>query len=62
MSDKYGDKYRVHNWLKFGYSDIGEYIDEHHTDKPLRNDEVVDLLNSKDRKISELQQLIKEMM
>lgn len=61
MSDKYGDKYRVHNWVKFNYSEIGEYIDENHTDRPLRNDEIVDLLNSKDRRISELQQLIEDM-
>lgn len=61
MSDKYGDKYRVHNWVKFHYSEIGEYIDENHTDRPLRNDEIVDLLNSKDREISELQQLIEDM-
>lgn len=61
MSDKYGDKYRVHNWVKFNYSEIGEYIDENHTDRPLRNDEIVDLLNSKDREISELQQLIEDM-
>lgn len=38
-------RYRVHNWVKFNYSEIGEYIDENHTDKPLRNDEIVDLLN-----------------
>lgn len=46
MSNKYGDKYRVHNLVKFDYSQIGEYIDEYHTDRPLRNDEVVDLLNN----------------
>lgn len=38
-------KYRVHDWVKFNYSEIGEYIDENHTDRPLRNDEVVKLLN-----------------
>lgn len=46
MSNKYGDKYRVHNLVKFDYSQIDEYIDEYHTDRPLRNDEVVDLLNN----------------
>ena len=38
-------KYRVHDWVKFNYSEIGEYIGEDYTDKPLRNDEIVDLLN-----------------
>lgn len=38
-------KYRIHDWVKFQYSEIGEYIDENHTDRPLRNDEIVDLLN-----------------
>lgn len=51
MSNKYGDKYRVHNLVKFDYSQIGEYIDEFHTDRPLRNDELVDLLNEQDNKI-----------
>ena len=41
-------KYRVHNWVKFDYSEIGEYIGEGYTDKPLRNDEIVDLLNNYD--------------
>lgn len=40
------EKYRVHDWVKFSYSEIGEYIDENHTDRPLRNDEIVDLLNT----------------
>ena len=39
------EKYRVHEIVRLNYSDIGEYIDERHTDKPLRNDEVVELLN-----------------
>lgn len=39
------DKYRVHEITRFNYSDIGEYIDENHTDKPLRNDILVKLLN-----------------
>ena len=41
-------KYRVHDWVKFQYSEIGEYIGEDYTDKPLRNDEIVDLLNNYD--------------
>lgn len=39
------DKYRVHEIVRFNYSDIGEYIDENHTDRPLRNDILVELLN-----------------
>lgn len=39
------EKYRVHDIVKFNYSDISEYVDEYHTDTPLRNDEVVNLLN-----------------
>ena len=39
------DKYRVHEITRFNYSDIGEYIDENHTDRPLRNDILVKLLN-----------------
>ena len=37
--------YRVHDLVRFDYSQIGKYIDEDHTDKPLRNDELVQLLN-----------------
>ena len=55
MSNRYGDKYRVHNWVKFDYSQIGEYTDEFHTDRPLRNDELVDLLNEQDVRIKELE-------
>ena len=42
MSEK---RFRVNNLVKYDYSEIGEYIDENHTDRPLRNDEIVDLLN-----------------
>lgn len=38
-------KYRVHDFVKFDYSQIKEYIGEEYTDRPLRNDEIVDLLN-----------------
>lgn len=38
-------RFRVNDEVKYNYSEIGEYIDENHTDKPLRNDEVVELLN-----------------
>lgn len=47
-------KYRVHELGKFRYSDIGEYVDEDHTDRPLRNDELVDLLNNKEHTINEM--------
>lgn len=58
MNDKYGDKYRVHNLVKFDYSEIGKYIDENHTDKPLRNDEIVDLLNEQEKRINKLKETI----
>lgn len=48
-------KYRVHDWVKFQYSEIGEYIDENHTDRPLRNDIIVDLLNELDTQCSQLE-------
>lgn len=48
------EKYRVHELVKFSYSDIGEYIDEDHTDIPLRNDILVELLNKQDESINEL--------
>lgn len=51
MSEK---KYRVHKEVKFNYSEIGQYIDENHTDKPLRNDEIVDLLNEQEEEIKDL--------
>lgn len=44
MTEK--EKYVVHDLVKFDYSEIGEYIDEYHTPKPLRNDELVDILNT----------------
>ena len=37
--------YRVHELVKFDYSEIGKYIDENHTDQPIRNDELVQILN-----------------
>ena len=48
------EKYRVHELVRFHYSDIGEYVDEHHTDRPLRNDILVDVLNEQDKSINEL--------
>lgn len=38
-------RFRVNDLVKYNYSEIGEYIDENHTDRPLRNDELVELLN-----------------
>ena len=50
------EKYRVHEMVRFRYSDIGEYVDEDHTDRPLRNDKLVDLLNEQDKTIKELEE------
>ena len=58
MTDRYGDKYRVYDFVKFNYSEIGEYIGENYTDKPLRNDEIVDLLNEQDAEICALNKLL----
>jgi len=49
-------KFRVNDLVKYNYSEIGEYIDENHTDKPLRNDEVCDLLNKQQTTITELKE------
>ena len=38
-------RFRVNELVKYNYSEIGEYIDENHTDRPMRNDELVELLN-----------------
>lgn len=51
------EKYRVPELVQFRYSDIGEYIDEYHTDRPLRNDILVKLLNKQDEAINELKYL-----
>lgn len=50
------EKYRIFSEFKYDYTWIGEYIDEEHTDKPLRYDEVVNLLNKQDNEINELQE------
>lgn len=47
-------KFRVNDLVKYDYSEIGEYIDECHTDRPLRNDEVCDLLNKQQATIEQL--------
>lgn len=46
------EKYRVNEFVKFDYSEIGEYIDEYHTDRPLRNDELIELLNGQDKHLN----------
>ena len=48
-------KYSVSQLVKYSYSDIGEYIGEGYTNKPLRNDELVEILNSQDKRIKELE-------
>lgn len=47
-------KYRVNKEVKFDYSEIEQYIGENYTDKPLRNDEIVDLLNEQEEEIKDL--------
>lgn len=48
------NKYRVHELAKYKYSDISKYVGEEYTNEPLRNDELVEILNSQDQKIKEL--------
>jgi len=50
-------RFRTNDLTKFNYSEIGEYVDENHTDRPLRNDEVCDLLNEQQATIKKLQDL-----
>lgn len=49
------EKYKVHECVKYKYSDIGKYIGEGYTNKALRNDELVKILNSQDKKINDLE-------
>lgn len=55
-------KFRVNDLVKFNYSEVGEYVDENHTDRPLRNDEVVDLLNEQQATISALKDIFKDII
>ena len=57
MSEK---RFRVNNLVKYNYSEIGEYIDENHTDRPLRNDEIVDLLNEQQYLLNHQNELLDE--
>ena len=45
-------KYRVHDLVQYQYSDISEYIGEGYTNRALRNDELVKILNSQDKRIT----------
>ena len=56
------EKYRVHDWDKFQYSSIGEYIGENCTDRPLRNDILVDLLNKQYEEIQFLKTTITQLI
>lgn len=49
------EKYRLPEDLQYQYSDIGEYIGEGYTCKPIRNDELVEILNKQDERIKELE-------
>lgn len=53
-------QFRVNDLVKFNYSEIGKYIDENHTDRPLRNDEVCDLLNEQRATINHLEKVYGE--
>ena len=48
-------KYRTHEICQFDYSDIWEKsFDERYTDTPLRNDEIIKLLNEQEEEIQRL--------
>lgn len=47
-------RFRVNELVKYNYSEIGEYIDENHTDRPLRNDEICNLLNDLSKREEQL--------
>lgn len=49
------NKYSVHECVKYRYSDIGEYIGEGYTNRAIRNDELVKILNKQDKRIKELE-------
>lgn len=51
------DLYITHELCKYDYSDIRKKsFDERYTDTPMRNDEIIALLNSQEKKIAELQE------
>lgn len=49
------NKYKVHELAKYKYSDISKYVGEEYTNEPLRNDELVEILNSQDKRIKDLE-------
>ena len=49
------NKYKIHELAKYKYSDISKYVGEEYTNEPLRNDELVEILNSQDKRIKELE-------
>lgn len=51
-------RFRVNDLVKYNYSEIGEYIDKNHTDRPLRNDELVELLNELHEENQELRKYL----
>ena len=56
------EKYRTHEICQFDYSDIWEKsFDERYTDTPLRNDEVVALLNNQNKVTEELKNTINDL-
>lgn len=48
-------KYKLNSLVKYKYSDITEENGEGYTNKPLRNDELVEILNSQDKRIKDLE-------
>lgn len=48
-------RYSVSSLVKYEYSDIREYVGEEYTNEPIRNDELVEILNSQDERINELE-------
>ena len=49
------NKYKVREFAKYKYSDISKYVGEEYTNEPLRNDELVEILNSQDKRIKDLE-------
>lgn len=49
------NKYSVDECVQYRYSDIGEYIGEGYTNRAIRNDELVKILNSQDKRIKDLE-------
>lgn len=56
------EKYRTHEFCQFDYSDIWEKsFDERYTDTPMRNDEIVALLNNQNKETEELKNTINDL-